>query len=73
MMSEPNETIYNKCNYGKIVVTVPAPFLQQMYRNIKIKDSVFYVEDTTDELKKSKPSNSTSVPILNLFRKSRLG
>jgi hypothetical protein len=67
MMSEPNDSIYNRCPYGKIVVTGPAPFLQQIYRNIKIKDSVFYIEDTTEELKKSKPSNSISVPILNLF------
>ncbi|MHA1488956.1 MAG: Eco57I restriction-modification methylase domain-containing protein [Promethearchaeota archaeon] len=68
MMGDSIQNIFNdKTNFGKIVITGPAPFLNGSIEEIQISDKVFHIEGETDFLKKTEPKNVSIVPILNLF------
>ena len=68
MMGDSIQNIYNDTSdFGKIVITGPAPFLNGKIEEIQIPDKVFYVEGETDFLRKTEPKNVSIVPILNLF------
>jgi len=68
MMNEPDDGIYrNSKKLGKIVVTGPAPFINDNLKEVTISDNAFYIIEKTSLIKKSNPNNLIQVPILNFF------
>ncbi|NGX49117.1 MAG: Type IIS restriction enzyme Eco57I [Candidatus Anoxychlamydiales bacterium] len=68
MMGESTNGLYHKSNeFGKVVVTGPAPFINGEFEEIIIPDNIFYVEDLVEDLKIIEPKKISHVPILNLF------
>ncbi|MCP6719440.1 MAG: BREX-1 system adenine-specific DNA-methyltransferase PglX [Patescibacteria group bacterium] len=68
MMGESTNGLYHEsAEFGKVVVTGPAPFINGEFEEINISDNIFYMEDLVEDLKIIEPKKITRVPILNLF------